>query len=115
MKLIALDTVPDRPVEIGELLTVVVVNAANVVKDIRENIRNLVGGRMPHYENLIQAGISAALAELETKARDAGYDGVLGLKISHPSLVEGGVEIVVYGNGFRYRTQDVQRGVADAG
>lgn len=108
--LIALDVIPDRPVEIGELLVVVVVNAANVVKDIRENIRNLVGGRMPHYENLIQSGISAALSELEAKARAGGYDGVVGVKISHPTLVEGGVEIVVYGNGFRYRTEAAHSG-----
>lgn len=32
-------------VEVGELLTACAVSAANVVKDLRENLRNLVGGR----------------------------------------------------------------------
>lgn len=104
--LIALDTLPARPIEVGGLLTVVVVLAANVVKDIRENIRNLVGGRLIHYEALIQQGIEVALRELEEKAGAEGYDGVVGLKISHPKVVEGSVEIIVYGNGFRY--QDVE-------
>ena len=42
-----------------------------------------------------------ALADLEAKASEKGYDGVLGVKISHPSVVDGGVEVVVYGNGCR--------------
>ena len=100
--LIALD-VPHADVEIGELLVVVTVYAANIVKDVRENLRNLVGGRMAHYEQLIQAAVEQALADLEAKARDKGYDGVLGVKISHPSLVDGGVEVVVYGNGYRLK------------
>jgi len=90
-------------VEIGELLTTVNVSAANVVRDIRENIRNLVGGRMTHYEALVQEAVDRALADLEAKAAARGYDGVLGVRIVHPNVAEGGVEVVVYGNGFRYQ------------
>lgn len=100
--LIALDSPPDRPVEIGELITIVHVSAANVVKDIRENIRNLVGGRMVHYEGLVQTALDAALTELDQQAVARGYDGVLGVKISHPKVVEGAVEVIVYGNAFRW-------------
>lgn len=101
--LIALDSHPSAEIELGELLTVVHVAAANVVKDIRENIRNLVGGRMPHYERLIGGAVETALRELDAKALAAGYDGVIGVRFSHPVVVEGGVEVVVYGNGFRFR------------
>jgi uncharacterized protein YbjQ (UPF0145 family) len=101
--LIALDCHPNAQIELGELLTVVNVSAANVVKDIRENIRNLVGGRMAHYEILVANAVNGALCELDERALALGYDGVIGVKISHPSLVEGGVEVVVYGNGFKYK------------
>ncbi len=100
--LIALDTLPDGRVEIGELLTVVVIKAANVVRDIRENIRNLTGGRMGHYEQLVQDAVDVALHDLEQKAVTKGYDGVVGIKIANPQVVDGGVEIIVYGNGYRY-------------
>jgi uncharacterized protein YbjQ (UPF0145 family) len=82
--LIALDSHPSAEIELGELLTVVHVRAANVVKDIRENIRNLVGGRMGHYEGLIRSAVEGALCELDELARSKGYDGVIG-----------------YGNAFR--------------
>lgn len=92
-------------VEVGELLVIVTVYAANVVNDIRENIRNLVGGRMGHYEQLVERAVQTALNDLSEKAAARGYDGVIGVKISHPNLVEGGVEVVVYGNGFRTHRQ----------
>lgn len=89
-------------VEVGEFFVTVVVRAANVVSDIRENIRNLVGGRMTHYEGMIQRAVEEAIDETKRKAREAGYDGVMGLKIAHPSVVDGGVELIVYANGFRF-------------
>ena len=101
--LIALDS-PHDDIEIGEMLVVVSVYAANIVRDVRENIRNLIGGRMEHYEKLIQTAVDQALADLDKKAIDKGYDGVIGVKIIHPNVVDGGVEVVVYGNGFRKRT-----------
>jgi uncharacterized protein YbjQ (UPF0145 family) len=97
-----MDYIQGKEVEIGEIITVVVVNAANIVKDIRENIRNLVGGRMIHYEKLIEFAIDIALNQLEQKAKIKGYDGVLGVKLSHPYVVEGAVEVIAYGNGFKF-------------
>ena len=101
MKLIALDQPHRSDAEVGELLFVVVVYAANIVRDVRENIRNLVGGRMSHYESLIEKAIEQGLSDLEQKAADRGYDGVLGVKFSHPLVVDGGVEVILYGNGYR--------------
>ena len=102
--LIALDHYPGEAIELGDLIIVTHVAAANVVKDIRENIRNLVGGRMTHYESLIGNAVNNALRELDAKAQSQGYDGVIGVKISHPVVVEGAVEVIAYGNGFRRRS-----------
>ena len=104
MTLIALDQRHRPDAEIGELLVVVVVYAANVVQDVRENIRNLTGGRMTHYESLIAKAIEQGFSDLEEKASAKGYDGVVGVKISHPLVVDGGVEVIIYGNGYRLST-----------
>ena len=101
MKLTALEQPHHSDVEVGELLVVVVVYAANIVRDVRENIRNLVGGRMSHYESLIEKAVAQGLSDLEEKAAAKGYDGVMGIKFSHPLVVDGGVELIIYGNGYR--------------
>ena len=90
-------------VEIGELIFASGVVAANAVKDFKENIRNLIGGPMTHYEELVEAALERAVSRLKEKAKKKGYDGLTGFRISHPSLVEGGAEVVVYANGFRFK------------
>lgn len=87
--------------EVGELLVVSAVSAANVVRDIQANIRNLTGGKMAHYEKLIEQATERGLEKMAEKAKARGYHGVLALKIAHPTVVEGGVEILIYGNGFK--------------
>ena len=106
MKLIALDQPHSPDADVGELLVVVVVYAANIVQDVRENIRNLVGGRMSHYEALIEKAMEQGLSDLEEKASSKGYDGVLGVKITHPLVVDGGVEVIIYGNGYRLAVEE---------
>lgn len=105
MLLITLDQQQNLEIEVGELLTVVVVKAANVANDTFEAIRNLLGGQMKHYERLIQDSLDTALEQLKQKAEAKGYDGVIGVKIANPTVVTGGVEIIVYGNGFRKITK----------
>ena len=105
MNLITLDQPHNPEIEVGELLVVVVVHAANIVRDVRENIRNLVGGRMSHYESLIEKAIEQGLTDLEDKASAKGYAGVVGVKFSHPLVVDGGVEVIIYGNGYHLTTK----------
>jgi uncharacterized protein YbjQ (UPF0145 family) len=99
--LISLDHLQNPKIEVGELLTVVVVNSANILKDIKAGFVSSVGGRMKDYEKTIQDAVDIALRDLEEKAKDAGYDGVIGVKISNPTVVTGGAEVIVYGNGFK--------------
>lgn len=103
MTLYSHGTQPDAPINVADMLHASAVSAANIARDIRENIRNLTGGKMQHYERLIDQTVARALENLAQKAQDAGYDGVVGVTLSHPMVVDGGVEVVVYGNGFHYQ------------
>ena len=102
MILLTVDRPSDRPIHEGDLVFAVAVSAANILRDLREHITNTLGGRMTRYEALASETIERALADLKGKAAAAGYDGVCGLIISHPKIADGGVEVVVYGTGFRY-------------
>ena len=59
--LISLDHLQEPEIEVGELLTVVIVNSANVIKDIQSNVKDMLGGRMKHYEKMIQDAVDIAL------------------------------------------------------
>lgn len=102
MTLYTVDRLSGREVREGGLVTAYAVTAANIIKDVREKITNTFGGRMTRYEALVEETVERALDRLAEKAREEGYDGCLAVRIGHPNLVEGGVEVVVYGTGFNF-------------
>jgi uncharacterized protein YbjQ (UPF0145 family) len=101
MHLLTSETV-DRPVERGEIIYAVAVSGANILRDMREAVVNTLGGHMTKYEALLDQTIARALDGLSVRAREKGYDGVLGIRVTHPYITNGAVEVVVTGTGFKY-------------
>ena len=101
MLLLTSETV-DRPVARGEIVYAVAVSGANILRDMREAVVNTIGGHMTKYEALLDRTIARALEELSERARRQGYDGVLGIRITHPYITAGAIEVVVSGTGFRF-------------
>lgn len=99
MRLVTTETI-EEPVRHGELLYACAVSGANIVRDMREAITNTIGGEMTRYEALLDKTIARALAALAERAREKGYDGVLAVRISHPVITNGAVEVVVAGTGY---------------
>lgn len=93
----------EEDIEIGEILVAGAVIAVNFVKDFKETVRNIIGGTMSHYEDLVEKATERAIGKLIKKAKEKGYDGIVGFRIVHPNLVDGGAEVIVYGNGFRFK------------
>ena len=93
---------PDRPVEHGEIVFAVAVSGANILRDMREAVINTIGGHMTKYEALLDKTIARALDTLSERAKAKGYDGVLGIRVSHPYITSGAIEVVVTGTGFRF-------------
>jgi uncharacterized protein YbjQ (UPF0145 family) len=103
MRLLTSETVGDEPIERGELVYACAVAGANILRDMREAITNTLGGNMIRYEALVDKTIARALDALAERARAQGYDGVLGIRISHPHITDGAIEVVVAGTGYKHR------------
>jgi len=95
----------DQPVERGEILYAVAVSGANILRDMREAVINTIGGHMTKYEALLDRTIARALEELAARAQAKGYDGVLGIRIIHPTITNGAIAVTVAGTGFRFAAQ----------
>jgi uncharacterized protein YbjQ (UPF0145 family) len=102
MRLVTTETVDDAEIVTGELVFAVAVSGANIVRDMREAIINTIGGHMTRYEQLLDQTINRALETLKSRASAQGYDGVLAVRLSHPVITNGAVEVVATGTGFRY-------------
>lgn len=102
MRIVTTETLSEGPVQHGEVVFACAVSGANIIRDMREAVVNTIGGRMTKYEALLDQTIARALEELSRRAKENGYDGVLAVRISHPVITNGAVEVVVTGTGFNF-------------
>lgn len=100
MILLTTDTYPNAPIALGSIVTATAVSGANVLRDMREAITNTLGGKMTRYESVVDDTIERALRTLGEKAARQGYDGVLAIRLTHPMITDGAIEIVATGTGF---------------
>ncbi len=102
MLLVTTETVGETPVRHGELVFASAVAGANIIRDMREAITNTLGGNMTRYEYILDKTIERCLEILSERARAKGYDGVLAIRVSHPMITTGALEVVAIGTGFTY-------------
>jgi uncharacterized protein YbjQ (UPF0145 family) len=102
MLLVTTETVGDARVRHGRLVFASAVAGANIIRDMREAVTNYVGGNMTRYEYILDKTIERCFEKLSEKARAEGYDGVLAIRVSHPMITTGALEVVAVGTGFNY-------------
>jgi uncharacterized protein YbjQ (UPF0145 family) len=102
MLLVTTETIGDTPVRHGELVFASAVVGANIIRDVREAITNYIGGNMTRYEYILDKTIERCFDILTERARAKGYDGVLAIRVSHPMITTGALEVVAVGTGFYY-------------
>ena len=96
------DTIPGR--EIAETLGLVSANtvrARHVGRDIVAGLKNLVGGRIGAYQQLLADSREEALARLAADAEREGADAVVAVRIATASVAQGAAEVLAYGTAVK--------------
>ncbi len=102
MQLYTVERLSGRRIKEGELLHASTVLAANLLRDVREAITNAIGGKMLRYQRLLDRVTGEALDILKERAIEKGYDGIIGVRISNPFMIQGSAAVTVYGTGFHF-------------
>jgi uncharacterized protein YbjQ (UPF0145 family) len=96
------DAVPGR--EIAEtigLVTASAVRARHIGRDILAGLKNIVGGEIGAYRQLLQESRAQAIEELSAEAESQGADAIVGLRMATSTVASGAAEILVYGTAVR--------------
>lgn len=106
MRVVTTDTVPES--EIVESLGVArgnTVEARNVGRDITQTLRNLTGGELKAYSELLSKARDEALDRMVTDAESLGADGVVNVRFETSTVIDGGAEVIAYGTAVRLREE----------
>ena len=90
--------------QITERLDVVygsTVRSKHVGKDLFAGLKNIVGGELTAYTELLEESRQEAIDRMVVKAEDLGADAVVGLRFSTSSIAQGASELFVYGTAVK--------------
>ncbi|HIE12305.1 MAG TPA: heavy metal-binding domain-containing protein [Desulfotomaculum sp.] len=96
--------IPDR--EIGETLGVVMgstVRARWFGRDIAAALKQIVGGEIKSYTDMMEAARKQALNRLKEEAAKLGADAVIAVRFTSTQIMTGAAEILAYGTAVRLK------------
>lgn len=102
MILTNIDCVPGKKiVEHYGLVAGSTVRAKHVGKDIMAGFKNLVGGELTSYTELLQDSRKQAMARMIQHANLLGANAVINVRFATSSVAQGAAELYVYGTAVK--------------
>jgi uncharacterized protein YbjQ (UPF0145 family) len=81
------------------------VRAKHVGRDIFASLKNIVGGELKGYTELMQEARDEAVERMLAEARSMGANAVLNVRFATTSIAVGAAEILAYGSAVRLDEQ----------
>jgi len=104
MYLVNTETIPGK--EIVEMYGIVsgsTVRAKHVGKDIMAGLKNIVGGELQGYTELLQESRREAMDRMVMQAQSMGANAVVNIRFATSSVAQGASELYVYGTAVLVR------------
>lgn len=81
------------------------VRAKHVGKDIFASLKNIVGGELKGYTELMQEARDEAVQRMIAEAQSMGANAILNVRFATTSIAVGAAEILAYGSAVRLDDQ----------
>jgi uncharacterized protein YbjQ (UPF0145 family) len=77
------------------------IRAKHVGRDIMAGLKNLVGGELKGYTQLLQESRQQAMDRMVDQARQLGANAIINVRFSTSSVAQGAAELYAYGTAVR--------------
>lgn len=77
------------------------VRAKNAFKDFGAGLKNLVGGELKAYTELMNESRKQAIERLKCQAENLGANAIVNVRFSTSNIANGAAELYVYGTAVR--------------
>ena len=101
MLLLNIDYIPNRKIEALGLVKGSVVQAKSFGKEFMSGMKNLVGGEVEAYTDLLAQARQIATKRMVDDAQAMGADAVINVRYTSSSIMQGAAEVTAYGTAVR--------------
>ncbi len=96
------EQIPGRKYTALSLVTGCCIMSKNIGKDIGSSFRNMVGGEMKAYTEMMNEAKEKAIQYMIGQAENMGADAVVNVRFSSTTIVAGGAEILAAGTAVKF-------------
>ncbi len=96
------DVIPGKQVEPLGLVSGNVVTSKHMGRDIMAGFKNMVGGEIKSYTDMMNEGRSIAEQRMIAQAQAMGANAIICTRYASASVMEGTQEMLAYGTAVRY-------------
>jgi uncharacterized protein YbjQ (UPF0145 family) len=97
-----IEAVPGRAVdEVYGLVHGSTIRAKHFGRDFMAGLKNIVGGELKGYTELLEESRAEAVSRMVAQARELGANAVINVRFGTTSVAQGAAEILAYGTAVR--------------
>ncbi len=97
-----IETIPGKTiVEFYGVVTGSTVRAKHIGRDIMAGLKNIVGGELKGYTELLSEARDEAIKRMNEQARSVGANAVVNVRFATSSVSQGAAELFAYGTAVK--------------
>ena len=82
------------------------IRARHIGKDILAGLRHMIGGEVSEYTKMLAEAREQAIDRMVEAARDAGADGIVCVRLTTSTVMQGAAEILAYGTAVKLAARE---------
>ena len=103
MILVNTDYITGKELEMLGLVRGSTIRSKNVVKDITQGLKTIVGGELKAYNEMMNEARALATKRMVEDAEKMGADAIVNIRYASAAIMQGAAEVIAYGTAVKFR------------
>ena len=103
MKILTIETIPNRNYEALDIVKGTVVYSKNFGRDFMAGMKTLVGGEIVGYTEMLTEARQIATKRVVDEANALGADAILNIRFGSSAVMQGAAEVIAYGTAVKLK------------
>ena len=103
MILVNTDYITGKELEMLGLVKGPTIQSKNIVRDITQGLKTLVGGELGSYTEMMNEARALATKRMENEAAGLGAGAVINIRYASAAVMQGAAEVMAYGTAVKFK------------
>ena len=103
MILVTTETINGKELEMLGLVKGSTIQTVNALRDIGAGLKNLVGGELTKYNDMMNNARALATKRMVEEAEGLGADAIVCVRYASASVMQSAAEVMAYGTAVKFR------------